>query len=186
MPQPASTDPTFGPTWPNFAVSAAMVRSQSVANTLPPPMAKPFTRAITGFGTSRMIDWNSSIGRPTMPRPSYCPSCALWSPPVQNALSPAPVSTIEEMRLVVARDLKGLDQLLHRLRAEGVVELRPVDDDPGRAVVALLVENVFEHGGVGHRDVLQDQIMFMPPATEMVWPVMKDASSEARKATMPA
>jgi hypothetical protein len=33
-------------------------------------MAKPCTRAITGFGTSRMSDCNSSIGRPMVPRPS--------------------------------------------------------------------------------------------------------------------
>ena len=39
VPKPGSTEPTFGPTWPNWAFSEAMVRSQSVASTLPPPMA---------------------------------------------------------------------------------------------------------------------------------------------------
>jgi len=29
-----------------------------------------------------------------VPRPSYWPSCADWSPPVQKALSPAPASTM--------------------------------------------------------------------------------------------
>ena len=56
-------------------------------------------RAITGFGTSRMRLCNSSIGRPMVPRPLYWPSCEAedWSPPVQKALSPAPVSTITEI-----------------------------------------------------------------------------------------
>src|SRR6266853_1757889 len=61
VPQPASTEPTFGPTCPNCAVSAAIVRSHSVASTLPPPMAKPLTRAMTGLGTSRISPCNSSI-----------------------------------------------------------------------------------------------------------------------------
>ena len=39
----------------DFAVSLAMVRSQRVARTLPPPMAKPRTLAITGLGTSRIM-----------------------------------------------------------------------------------------------------------------------------------
>ena len=34
-----------------------------------------------------------------MPRPSYWPSCADWSPPVQNARSPAPASTITPIDL---------------------------------------------------------------------------------------
>jgi hypothetical protein len=46
-----------------------------------------------------MIECRSSIGRPIVPRPSYCPSCADWSPPVQNAFSPAPVSTITPIDL---------------------------------------------------------------------------------------
>src|SRR5260370_35521616 len=40
-----------------------------------------------------MTPCSSSTGRPMRPRPSYPPSCADWSPPVQNALSPAPVKT---------------------------------------------------------------------------------------------
>ena len=61
------------------AVSAMIDRSHSVAKTLPPPIAAPLIRAITGLGMSRMIDCSSAMRRPTMPRPSYCPSCADWS-----------------------------------------------------------------------------------------------------------
>jgi hypothetical protein len=42
---------------------------------------------------------SSSMGRPAVPRPSYWPECADWSPPVQNARSPVPVSTIAAMFL---------------------------------------------------------------------------------------
>jgi hypothetical protein len=76
-----------------------MVMSHNVAMTLPPPIAYPCTRAITGLGTSRIALCNSSIGKPAVPRPSYCPECADWSPPVQNARSPVPPSTTAAMFL---------------------------------------------------------------------------------------
>jgi len=49
---------------------------------------------MTGLGASRIAACSSSIGSPMVPRPSYWPSCADWSPPVQKALSPDPASTI--------------------------------------------------------------------------------------------
>src|SRR3546814_13872953 len=50
VPQPASTEPTLGPNWPSFAVSALIDRSQSVQNTLPPPIATPLLRPSPGLG----------------------------------------------------------------------------------------------------------------------------------------
>src|SRR5258707_5837838 len=92
-----------------------MVRSQRVASTFPPPIANPLTRAMTGLGTSRIRPCNSSIGSPTTPRPSYCPSCADWSPPVQNALSPAPVRTmLETFRSFAARSEEHTSELQSR------------------------------------------------------------------------
>jgi hypothetical protein len=41
-----------------------------------------------------MVLCSSSTGRPTVPRPSYWPLWADWSPPVQKARSPVPVSTM--------------------------------------------------------------------------------------------
>ena len=35
--------------WPNFALSAAMMRSHCIASSQPPPSAKPATAAITGL-----------------------------------------------------------------------------------------------------------------------------------------
>jgi len=40
-------DPTFGPVWPNRALSAAIVRSQTTCSTCPPPIAYPATIATT-------------------------------------------------------------------------------------------------------------------------------------------
>lgn len=54
MPNPASNDPTFGPAWPNRAVSLAIETSHSTCSTWPPPTATPLTAAITGLGMSRI------------------------------------------------------------------------------------------------------------------------------------
>jgi hypothetical protein len=35
--------------WPNFALSAAMMKSAIIASSHPPPSAKPFTAAIHGL-----------------------------------------------------------------------------------------------------------------------------------------
>ena len=49
--------PTRGPAWPKRACSAAIVTSQITWRMWPPPIAKPLTAAITGFGTSRIARW---------------------------------------------------------------------------------------------------------------------------------
>jgi hypothetical protein len=41
--------------WPNFALSAAMMKSHIMASSQPPPSAKPLTAAITGLRTERMV-----------------------------------------------------------------------------------------------------------------------------------
>src|SRR5207302_1341578 len=65
VPWPASTLPTRGPVCPKTALSDAMERSQSTWSTWPPPMAKPLTMAMTGFGMWRMAlcSASTSIGR---------------------------------------------------------------------------------------------------------------------------
>src|ERR1039457_6912611 len=92
-PKPASYEPTRGPFWPNRAVSAAMVRSHRTCSTCPPPMAKPLTAAITGLGTSLITRCSASISNSPLsdgPESPVSIPC-FWSPPVQNAFSPAPV-----------------------------------------------------------------------------------------------
>ncbi len=50
---------------------------------------------------------------------------------------------------VIGGQLEGRDHFLDRLRAEGVVQLGPVDDDPG-GPAADFIEDVFELGGFAH------------------------------------
>ena len=47
-PMPGMT-PSLISGWPNFALSAAMMKSQCMASSQPPPSAKPATAAITGL-----------------------------------------------------------------------------------------------------------------------------------------
>ena len=54
VPPAPGTIPRLTSGWPNFAFSAAMMMSQAMASSLPPPSAKPATAAITGFLILRM------------------------------------------------------------------------------------------------------------------------------------
>src|SRR5215469_1477360 len=95
-PYPPSNEPTLGPVWPKTALSAAIVRSQQTCRTCPPPIAYPATIAITGLGVRRICTWRSSTFSLPTPWESRYPSSPRirWSPPEQNALSPAPVRMI--------------------------------------------------------------------------------------------
>src|SRR5215210_987067 len=102
-PKPPSKLPTFGPTCPNFALSAAMVRSQTTCRTWPPPTAYPATIATTGLGqrriwTCRSVTWKRPIDSPLGVRRGASGSSrypasprTFWSPPEQNASGPSPV-----------------------------------------------------------------------------------------------
>ena len=46
--------------WPNFAVSDATIRSQSIASSQPPPRQKPDTAATIGVRTARISSHRSS------------------------------------------------------------------------------------------------------------------------------
>src|SRR6266568_4615092 len=54
-PPQAGMTPSVISGWPNFAVSAAMMKSHIIASSQPPPSAKPATAAITGLRTRRMV-----------------------------------------------------------------------------------------------------------------------------------
>ena len=83
-----------------------------------------------------------------VPRPSYWPSWADWSPPVQKALSPAPASTMTPMLVVPGGVLQGVDQLVAGLAAKGVHALGPVDEDPLGGASALDEQVLVVHGDV--------------------------------------
>ena len=100
-PKPPSKEPTIGPVCPNFALSAAMVRSQTTWSTWPPPITQPATMATTGLGVRRICICKSrTLSRPTpfleslsSPRYPSFPRIRI-SPPEQKASSPAPVKMI--------------------------------------------------------------------------------------------
>jgi hypothetical protein len=52
---PAATLPTRVPTWPIHACSAMTARSHAICDSLPPPTAMPFSRAITGLPQPTML-----------------------------------------------------------------------------------------------------------------------------------
>src|SRR5437868_3020319 len=110
---------------------------------------------MTGFLLSRIALCNSSIGRPTRPRPPYPSSfCeplerAELSPPEQKARSPAPASTMTPTSgsLSASRIASSISSTVS---AECVQHLRPVDCDR-RDAVALVVEDV----PIGHAVLLR-------------------------------
>src|SRR5258707_11026685 len=140
-------------------------------------MAKPLTRAITGFGTSRietlqLFNWKSdhaaSIISAVMR--GLIPSGAkgLFAGAGQND---------RRHRFVPTGPGDRMDQLLAGHASEGIVFVRMVDGDPYRRAAGFVEDVRVFH--VSH------PCMVSPPDTLMVWPVMKLASSLARNATMP-
>src|SRR5690606_28662111 len=65
--------------------------SQHKAVSNPPPMANPFTAAISGFSRSKRVDRPANPVGGGVPLPPW--AVYLRSLPAENALSPAPVST---------------------------------------------------------------------------------------------
>ena len=77
----------MGPVCPKRAFSDAIVRSQTTCRTCPPPIAKPFTIAMTGFGRRRICICTSRTERRGVPSPSIYPPrpFTFMSPPEQKA-----------------------------------------------------------------------------------------------------
>ncbi len=92
MPAARAAKPTLGSGRANLAFSAAMIMSQASAISNPPPMAKPFTAAITGLYRSyrEVRPPNPVAGIGTG---DFWPDAAnLRSLPAEKAFSPAPVT----------------------------------------------------------------------------------------------
>ena len=72
--------------WPNFALSAAMMKSHCIASSQPPPSAKPATAAITGL---RMRATRSQLPAKSPMKASMCdlPAMSLMSAPAAKAFS---------------------------------------------------------------------------------------------------
>ena len=94
MPPAPAARPTRGSGRANLAWSEAMMMSQASAISKPPPMAMPFTAAITGLSRSKRLarppkplaGWTGRL-----PVLAWISAWYLRSLPAQKALSPAPV-----------------------------------------------------------------------------------------------
>ena len=88
-PPPPAISPTRGSGSANSAFSAAMMMSQASAVSNPPPIAQPFTAAISGLSRSkRCVMPAKPFGPLGRRRPA---ACTFRSLPAENARSPAPV-----------------------------------------------------------------------------------------------
>ena len=96
-PKPGMT-PSATSGWPNFALSAATMKSQASASSQPPPRAKPLTAAIHGLAECstawpRLPPISANVWASAGPR-SFI---SAMSAPATNALLPAPVTTTTRM-----------------------------------------------------------------------------------------
>src|SRR2546426_1142466 len=96
--------PSLTSGWPNLACSLAMRRWQAIASSPPPPSAKPFTAAITGFphvSSRRSTAWPRSAR--ALPSNGPCWARSPMSAPATKALGPAPVRIAPRISSPVAR-----------------------------------------------------------------------------------
>ena len=95
VPPPPGITPTLISGCPNWAFSAAMIMSQAIDISVPPPTAIPFTMAMTGLGISLMNSYGLLVALVHL-MTSMGPHLEniLISAPALKALSPAPVMTM--------------------------------------------------------------------------------------------
>ena len=111
--------------WPNFAVSAAMMKSAIIASSQPPPRAKPETAAIQGFRVAVTCPKPAKKFSPNIAaKPLVCIS--LISAPAAKAFS-LPVSTRQSWVGIGIIGGEGGDQLAQHLGVERVQRLRAVE-----------------------------------------------------------
>ncbi|MFN8539693.1 MAG: hypothetical protein U0232_19705 [Thermomicrobiales bacterium] len=114
--------------WPKRALSAATIRSQVIASSLPPPRQKPLTAAIRGFLSLRMR--------------SHCPKRMLTHvdraraghlPDVGPGGEGAVVAGEHDRAdlVVVVEGFQGVGQFVHQFAAERVERLGAVEADEG-------------------------------------------------------
>mmetsp|Transcript_14833 Transcript_14833/g.42524 ORF Transcript_14833/g.42524 Transcript_14833/m.42524 type:complete len:226 (+) Transcript_14833:443-1120(+) len=78
--------------WPNFASSEAMMMSQDIASSQPPPRAKPLTAAMTGLRIAETPDQCASMLPRLVSAKQVLVFISLMSAPAAKAL-PVPVTT---------------------------------------------------------------------------------------------
>ena len=144
-PSPAMS-PRFTSVSPNFAVSAATIRSQASAISKPPPSAHPSTAAMSGLRTTAWVS-------PPNPRPGRIGvspfANAFRSMPALN-VPPAPVSTPTDNVGSASSTSRAACQLDRDLAADGVLLCRAVDGDRQNTVVTLGEHQLRRYFSCGH------------------------------------
>ena len=132
--------------WPNFALSAAMMKSHIIASSQPPPSAKPATAAITGLRTlaDRLPVAGDEVALVDVARSRSC-AIAPMSAPAAKAFS-LPVTTMQPMPSSASKALQRRAELVHQRVVQRVELLGAVQRDQAglaRAVAAHFGEDGF-------------------------------------------
>ena len=127
--------------WPNFALSAAMMRSHCMASSQPPPSAKPATAAITGLRAC-----GDAMPRRAQKSAKYTSvkllsAISLMSAPAANAFS-EPVMTMQPILSSASKASTACSKLAHQRAVERIERLRPVEPDQSDPA-ACLDDDVF-------------------------------------------
>ena len=148
MPPAPAASPTLGSGRANVALSEAMMMSQASAISKPPPMATPFTAAITGLSRSKRL---ASPPKPLGGWTGRLPVLLLDLGVVLEVVAGAErlvagAGDDGDPQLGIGLELvEGLGQFLVRHGMAGVVDLRPVDRDDHQAAVGFDLA-VLTHG----------------------------------------
>ena len=142
-PMPGMT-PSLISGWPNFALSAAMMRSHIIASSQPPPSAKPATAAITGLRAraiaipvgGEVVDEDVDVGLVRHLLDVGAGGERLLRAGDQDAA---------DAGIGLERVDRG-DQLLDERGVERVQRLRPVEADDADAAVGFDDDGFVAHG----------------------------------------
>ena len=149
MPPAAAASPTRGSGRANLAFSAAMMISQASATSKPPPIAMPFTAAITGLLRSNRAVMPPKSRQLRMDRPLarrfHQLGVILEIVAGAERLVASARHNCDPEIWVFGEFVKVTGQLLTGHRVEGVVDLRPVDRDDHQMAIHLSL-TVLAHG----------------------------------------
>jgi methylmalonyl-CoA mutase cobalamin-binding subunit len=113
---------------------------------LPPPIAKPLTRAITAWERRdqalQFVDGEANDAAAVI----LSFMRGLVATGAERLVAGASQHDAGNVA-VVGGNLKRLDQFFQRLTAKGIIELGPVDDDPG-GPIADFVDHIGEFGRI--------------------------------------
>ena len=139
--------------WPNFAVSAARMKSHIIASSQPPPSAKPATAAMTGFRTRTRSP--SRADEVAQQRLGEGPVLHLLDVGAGGErLLGAGQHDRADRRVGVERQERCVEVLDQRV-AQRVQRLRPVEPDQADAAVGFDDDVGVGHGAF-HRNVFHD------------------------------